>query len=334
MKLKFTLLAVAFMLFASQAFAQTPAPIDSVGFLKAQKAVIKKLNENIYTIEPTAMPGKRFVASNLPKEFRHNGMPVIVEGVIGKPKPNVRMAGTPFYIRAIRPAKDAVNRPVKPRGEAVNPHSDNKGKAGREVSDLQGVIVYQADTYLIKAGQRMFVPTKLDDKYKMDGLPVKFSGKVLPPPPNVRMMGTPIALSAISVARKPKPSAQTPVPTAKPSNPPKATPAKPVKPERHPTDPLNDKQFDYRTKVKKVQGTVQKIANIYVIDASDNIRYVPTNLPSNFKTDGLKVIFGGYVGKIPVNVRMAGLPLKLVAIKSDHAKTKIKVKKVKIKKGK
>ena len=67
---------------------------------------------------------------------------------------------------------------------------DQSGTIRLISGDVYG-IVPDADT-----GTR-YLPDSLADEFKKDGLRVVFSGKVGEIPPNVRMMGTPLTLTAI-----------------------------------------------------------------------------------------------------------------------------------------
>ena len=67
-------------------------------------------------------------------------------------------------------------------------------------------------------------------------------------------------------------------------------------------------------------GVIQKVgADIYIIvdNAEDGTHYAPTNLPVDYKEDGLRVLFSGSILEIPSNVRMAGTPLVLSSIRGD-----------------
>ena len=69
-------------------------------------------------------------------------------------------------------------------------------------------------------------------------------------------------------------------------------------------------------------GTVQLVGSTYVIIddlASDGQqeRFVPLNLPDEFKQAGMRVLFSGRRREIPPNVRMAGRPLQLSFIRID-----------------
>ena len=67
-------------------------------------------------------------------------------------------------------------------------------------------------------------------------------------------------------------------------------------------------------------GVIQQLTSeVYVIidDVAESRHYAPTNWPSDFKEDGLRVLFSGTTHEIPPNVRMAGIPLDLTSIQQD-----------------
>jgi hypothetical protein len=73
--------------------------------------------------------------------------------------------------------------------------------------------------------------------------------------------------------------------------------------------------------INAMKGTIQQLSpgsEWYVIipDDEKNQRYAPSNLPDEFKKDGLRVIFSGKVAAIPPNVRMIGIPLELVKVEN------------------
>ncbi len=43
--------------------------------------------------------------------------------------------------------------------------------------------------------------------------------------------------------------------------------------------------------------------------------YMPINLPDSYKNNGRDIVFGGAIGRIPVNVRVVGTPIKLSMIR-------------------
>lgn len=90
--------------------------------------------------------------------------------------------------------------------------------------------------------------------------------------------------------------------------------------------------FEWERDIKNEKGKVTVLANgeTWVIVPADNPngRYISQQLPDEFKKDGLPVVYSGWVGKIPPNVRMLGTPLKLKSIKVAAAdKKKFKLSK-------
>lgn len=90
--------------------------------------------------------------------------------------------------------------------------------------------------------------------------------------------------------------------------------------------------FEWEREIKNEKGKVTVLANgetwVIVPDNNPNGRYISQQLPDEFKKDGLPVIYSGWVGKIPPNVRMLGTPLKLKSIKVSGAdKKKFKLSK-------
>ena len=70
-----------------------------------------------------------------------------------------------------------------------------------------------------------------------------------------------------------------------------------------------------------LQGVVAKVVllfpeqGLYALETNGGTkRYLPVNLPKEYKKDGLKVKISGITGKIPPNVRLAGTPLRLKRI--------------------
>lgn len=84
------------------------------------------------------------------------------------------------------------------------------------------------------------------------------------------------------------------------------------------TAKTQDWSFGYDRTITNVKGVIHFLNNneLVVIIPSDNPnqRYISSNLPEEYKKEGLKVTMSGDVGKIPPNVRMMGTPLKLKCI--------------------
>ena len=71
--------------------------------------------------------------------------------------------------------------------------------------------------------------------------------------------------------------------------------------------------------LRDVKGTVQRLSSnndwyVIVPDDDDTQRFFPSNLPEEFRKNGLRVLFSGKRGEIPANVRMVGTPLELTKI--------------------
>ena len=86
--------------------------------------------------------------------------------------------------------------------------------------------------------------------------------------------------------------------------------------------------------IKHVKATVQILGDgttaVLVPDDNKSGRYLSTQLPEDYKKEGLKVTISGVVGKIPPNFRMMGTPLKLTCIcvtKAEQQKFKLKKRK-------
>ena len=52
-------------------------------------------------IVPTDNASGRYIAANLPGDFKKDGMKVVVSGDVGKIPPNVRMVGTPLKLKMV-----------------------------------------------------------------------------------------------------------------------------------------------------------------------------------------------------------------------------------------
>jgi len=50
------------------------------------------------------------------------------------------------------------------------------------------------------------------------------------------------------------------------------------------------------------------------VDSTDT-RYVPDELPVEFRQDGLHVVFSGKLAPIPPNVRLVGIPIELQSVR-------------------
>lgn len=91
----------------------------------------------------------------------------------------------------------AVAASAAPEGDAM----DDAPTAGDEIHDVPGHVVHiRGDWYALdpegQPGSR-YAPDDLPEEFRQDGLAVVFSGRIGEIPPNVRMWGTPLELTAI-----------------------------------------------------------------------------------------------------------------------------------------
>ncbi len=100
------------------------------------------------------------------------------------------------------------------------------------------------------------------------------------------------------------------------------------------TTKAQDWSFGYDRTITNVKGIVHFLNDkelvVIVPDDNPNQRYIASNLPEEYKKEGLHVTLSGDVGKIPPNVRMMGTPLKLKCIcisKAEQKKFKLKKRK-------
>ena len=66
-------------------------------------------------------------------------------------------------------------------------------------------------------------------------------------------------------------------------------------------------------------GVIQELDDLFVIvdETEFGTRFFAQNLPDEFKSDGLRVVFSGRRGEIPPNVTLIGTPLTLSSIERD-----------------
>lgn len=73
--------------------------------------------------------------------------------------------------------------------------------------------------------------------------------------------------------------------------------------------------------VRDARGTVEQFPDaasyVIVTDGAIEQRFVPANLPPDFRRHGLRVVFSGNPGEIPAHVRMIGTPFVLTSIRVE-----------------
>lgn len=228
----FSVLTLALYAFPNNGYAQYPFAVDSAGYAKDQMGTIKRMGTN-FIIAPDENPNMRYLPKNLDKTFQEDGLRVMFSGVVGNIPPNIRLIGTPFEVRNIiliandvtnpdqtevglgsassKPKDKSLQVVPKPTGKSletapkstVNKKDPNSIEYAQPIKKQKGVIKKIADDmYVITTEETQYLPSKLADEFKEDGLPIIFSGKVGNIPPNVRMVGKPLELSEIAKDRK------------------------------------------------------------------------------------------------------------------------------------
>ncbi len=94
-------IATLIMILAFVIGTQAQNEFKKVGTLKATKGIVKVLAEDMVVITVDG-ENQRYMANNLPDEYKKDGLHVTFSGEIGEIPSNVRMAGTPFKIGTIK----------------------------------------------------------------------------------------------------------------------------------------------------------------------------------------------------------------------------------------
>ncbi len=206
-------------------------PADSVGYISQMTGIVSTI-ANMYVITPEGKEGARYYVKNLDDAFKQEGMRVQFSAVQLRIPPNVRMVGTPVYIRSIAPfttnaspktvpqkkgrmtkatpmnGHQSPNRPTgihnAPRAtKATSPATASS--PGAMVTDVEGVISKVGDYFVITVpnGTRYF-PQNLPDNFRYPNVRVRISGTIGEIPPNVRMVGTPLMINRITRITPPK----------------------------------------------------------------------------------------------------------------------------------
>jgi hypothetical protein len=79
---------------------RAPSPTPRPG---EEPGTIQKVGSFGFGIVPDREPGTRYAPDRLPAKFRVDGRRVLFSGTPSSPPPHVRMWGTPFRLRSIRP---------------------------------------------------------------------------------------------------------------------------------------------------------------------------------------------------------------------------------------
>ncbi len=96
------------------------------------------------------------------------------------------------------------------------------------------------------------------------------------------------------------------------------------------------KGYEIEKSISNLPGTIRLFGDSYLIDVNipeQNIYYtlLPVNLKKEFEVDGMKIVFGGIMGKVPIYARMIGTPFHITSIRK-YVKPKPKAKTAPVKK--
>lgn len=200
---KIFLLCCLTFLGVTTAKAQTlSAKIDSVGYV-AETVCRVSVVAGAYLLTPESVPTQRYAPINMTTTYQKEGVLVLVSGVIGAIPPNVRMIGTPFEIRSITFA-ETVTGGIKPSHPSTQPAGSKVSNDAATidyripVKDTRGIVrKMTGDQFVIEVGSTRYLPDKMPDNLKVDGMRVRFSGKAGQLPPTARLLGTPLQVSKI-----------------------------------------------------------------------------------------------------------------------------------------
>jgi hypothetical protein len=171
-----------------------------------------------------------------------------------------------------------------------------------------GVMMLKGDTWIIREGQGNAVidyyPINLTDEYKLEGQEVVFEAILGKIPNNVRLVGKPVQLTMIRKLYRANP--------------------------KEATDEMSVQKEAAEVKISNVQGLMIKISDTWLIESvtdGKTMRYVPENLPEDFKVEGMEVTVTGMVGKNDPSVRAMGEPLRIIEMTAIE-KTKIQTQNI------
>jgi len=89
-------------------------PYEKARDMVKEKYHIKKISDEIYVLA-NKDETQRYLAYNLPDDFKKDGLNVICSGIVGKVPPNFKMMGTPLKISTISVGKGYKKFNVKVR---------------------------------------------------------------------------------------------------------------------------------------------------------------------------------------------------------------------------
>lgn len=171
-----------------------------------------------------------------------------------------------------------------------------------------GVMMLKGDVWVIREGQNNAVidyyPVNLTNEFKIEGQEVVFEAVLGKMPANVRLVGKPVQLTMIRKLYRANP--------------------------KETTDEMSVKKEEPEVKISDVQGRIILISETWLIESvtdGKTMRYVPQNLPDDFKIEGMEVTVTGMVGKNDPAVRAMGEPLRIIEMTAVE-KTKIQTQNI------
>ena len=73
--------------------------------LAKEKIVMKDMGGGLFIAQSELESNKRYMITNLPEEYRVDGLRLVCWGMLGKIPPAARLAGTPMYVTKIKAIK-------------------------------------------------------------------------------------------------------------------------------------------------------------------------------------------------------------------------------------
>ncbi len=234
---------------------------------------------------------------NLDETLKKEGQEVAFEGALGKIPANVRMSATPIQLYVCRrlyrtqPNEDGSEMEVNNQKQETT-----QQEAPLFLENRKGKIMQIGGTWIIEMeGGKRFVPDYMPEDFKVEGLEIIFSGNAGTNPPNVKVLGDPLSITAMQAVEE-----------------------QAINPEDI-QEPMRDYYpFEITSVVSRQEGIIKKFSDdpdVYIIEAENGTRrYLPAVIPAAFKQHNLRVYFSGNAGSVPPNVRMIGTPFELETI--------------------
>ncbi|HAE14010.1 MAG: hypothetical protein R2767_03675 [Chitinophagales bacterium] len=169
--------------------------------------------------------------------------------------------------------------------------------AGKKSKTI-ATVMQKGDTWILREGQGSvvidYLPVNLPEEFKTDGQEVVFEGVLGEIPANVRLQGKPVEITLIKRLYRAVPKDKTD--------------------DIGHTDGGDKKQPEA---IENLRGVVMLVANTWLIEGERNghtERFVPDNMPEEFREEGLEVFVSGSAGYLDPNVRAMGRPFRITEL--------------------